>query len=97
MMLPNNSRSTVEEIAKQVDYLSILTERYVELKTVRACKWEDMRKDEKSDASTERKWERTEEGIEQMVIKYKRQSIKEKIATLRDWSFVLSLESRNQQ
>ena len=75
---------------------SKLTERYCELKTKKALKWDEIRKDYKSDAGAERAWDRTFDGIEQMVIKGKLDSIDKKMMAYRRWQDALNLEVRNQ-
>ena len=78
------------------DQYGKLGERKVELLYKRATHYKENREDHKSDASMERAWELTNEGLELMVIKEKMKSKLTKMSALKTALEVANAEAYNQ-
>ena len=89
-------RDISEERLKIADQYSKLGQRKVELMYKRAEYYREHRPDHKSDASVERSWEMTEEGLELMVIKEKMKAKLTKMSALKSALEVANAENYNQ-
>lgn len=59
----------VNEYGKLVDQYKNFKNDLVKLKRKKAYEWTLLREGEKSDASAERAWDRSEDGIQEMIIR----------------------------
>lgn len=73
-----------------------LGERLVKLKEIKAKTWQNLREESKSAAEADRKWEATDEGIEEIKIKLSMRSKELKMTAIKTYIDVLNTEAYNQ-
>lgn len=75
---------------------SFLSSRLAEILVIKPQLWLQLRKETKSDASTDKKWEATPEGIEEAIYKLKLRAIEKQLSAINSRLHILSMEARNQ-
>jgi len=88
-------RYWAEERMKIADYYAKAGEQAVALMRVHAAYYKAHRPEHKSDASVERSWELTDEGLKLMELKAKMKSHTFRMSAIRTLLEVASNESRN--
>lgn len=99
-----NSEEEIEKTPHQLwqermDISNIYIEKWkrmAELKKIKAVWWHAMRPDFKSDTSTERAWDLTEEGQDMMSLQIEMKWLEMKMSAIKTMLQVLEVESRNQ-
>ena len=71
-------------------------ERLVQIKKIKAKSWQKLREDSKSVTEADRKWEATDDGIEEMEIKMSMKSKELRMQALKTYIDVLNTEAFNQ-
>ena len=86
----------VEEKCKNTDHYVKLAEIKTQKEKLKALWWETKREDYKSDASTERAWERTKDGLEEKEVATKMKAKLMKISSINSLIHVRENEAHNQ-
>lgn len=95
-MIPRTPEEIADERIKLAYEYARLGERLAEIELEKAHKWQEIRKDFKSDKQADRFWDTTELGQEEILIKSKMRTHKTKISALKTKIDVLNMEVRNQ-
>jgi len=74
---------------------SVQGQRLVEIKVEKARKWDEFKKEYKSDTATEKAWERTELGLEEMKLRASMKSKELRMSAIKTMIEVLNDEARN--
>lgn len=89
-------RELAELKLKLVDDYTHAGQLKIKLMRVHALYYETYKPDHKSDASLERAWELTSEGLDYLEVCQKMKNIEKKISGIKTMLSVLDMEARNQ-
>lgn len=83
-----------DRVEMSADYAR-LSERLGEILSLKPQEWLLLREQCKSDASANKKWEMTEMGVEETILKLKMKALEKSMSSIKTYIEVLTNESRN--
>jgi F420-0:gamma-glutamyl ligase-like protein len=82
-------------LVEQSHEYCVLSDMLAEILKVKPDKWINLRLDVKSDTAAEKNWERTQDGVNEMLLKLKMKAIEKSMSAIRSRLRTLEVEAKN--